>query len=72
VVKAIEDPDKLHYAIGSPDSVLVFVAGGLGLYSYVMLPWRRGTHENPYISKEIVFSDMCDFGGPVEVVTTSA
>jgi hypothetical protein len=71
VVKALKDPDEPHYAIGSPDSVLVFVAGGLGLYSYVMLPWCRGTHENPYVSKEIVFTDMCDFGSPVEVVATA-
>jgi hypothetical protein len=67
VVKAIKEPDEPHYAIGSPDSVLIFVTGGLGLYSYVMLPWRRGTHENPYVSKEIVFTDMCNFGGPGEV-----
>jgi hypothetical protein len=72
VVKALKDPDDPHYAIGSPASVLVFVAGGLGLYSYVMLPWCRGTHENPYVSKEIVFSDMCDFGGPIEVVVAPA
>jgi hypothetical protein len=30
-----------------------FVAGVLGLYSYVMLPWRLGTHENPMSRKKL-------------------
>lgn len=64
-VKALlDDPDRPHHAVGSPESILVLVAGGAGLYSYVMLPWCRGTHSNPYISKEIVFYDACEIGGP--------
>lgn len=38
IVKAVmDDPDRPHHAVGSPESILVVVAGE-GLYSYVMLP----------------------------------
>jgi hypothetical protein len=26
--------------------------------------------KTPYVSKEIVFTDMCDFGGPVEAAAS--
>lgn len=62
VVQAITEPDKPHHAVGSPDDILVTVAGGEGLYSYLMLPWCRGTHGNTFVSKEIVFFDHCEIG----------
>jgi hypothetical protein len=64
VVKSIEDQDIEHHAVGAPGDILVVVAGGAGLYSYVMLPWCRGRHENPFVSKPIFFFDSCDVAGP--------
>jgi hypothetical protein len=47
-------------AIGSPESVLVLVVGGSGVYSVVMPPWGGGAHENPFVSVEVVQYDACE------------
>jgi hypothetical protein len=54
------DPDELVHAIGSPDSVLVLVAGGAGVYSVVMTPWSNGPHRNPYVTVPVITTDECE------------
>jgi hypothetical protein len=56
------DPEAMIPAIAGPDSVLIMVAGGHGLYSTVMTTWGGGPHKNPHVSQEIIFSDMCEIG----------
>jgi hypothetical protein len=57
------DQGIFRRASESPDSILLFVAGGPGLYSSVLLPWGGGPHHNTHISKEIVLFEACDVGG---------
>jgi hypothetical protein len=55
-----KDPDAFVPAIGGPERLLVFVAGGPGVYSTVMTSWGGGPHGNAHASREIVFYDACE------------
>jgi len=57
-----DNPDAPFAAISDPDAVLILVAGGPGVYSTVMTPWGGGEHLNPFVSREIIFSDSCEIG----------
>jgi hypothetical protein len=54
--------DSFHHAIESPESVLVTVAGGPGLYSLVFLPWGGGPHGNQHVAVEFSMYDACEVG----------
>lgn len=56
-------PDEEFPAFASPEDILVLVAGGGGLYSYVLPTWSAGPHLNRAISKEIVLGEACDLPG---------
>ena len=56
------NPDEPIRSITDPDSVLILVAGGPGVYSTLMTPWGGGEHGNPHVSREIIFNDFCEIG----------
>ncbi|GGH62570.1 hypothetical protein GVY41_18250 [Frigidibacter albus] len=56
----VTEPDRFHHAISAPERILVFVAGGPGLYSTVMVPWGGGARQGSHVSKEIILSDACE------------
>ncbi len=47
----------------TPDDVLVWVAGGAGLYSVVMPTWCAGPHKNRAVTKPIVIGQACEIPG---------
>jgi hypothetical protein len=53
-------PDDLLRATKSPDSILVFQAGGGGLYSAVFPSWGVGTHSNPWICERVELDQSCE------------
>lgn len=57
------EPDAKFSCFTSPEEILVMVAGGNGLYSYVLPTWSGGPHRNRAISKEIVLGEACDLPG---------
>ncbi len=54
------DPADLIRAIASPDNILVFVAGGPGLYTSVFPSWAAGGHNNPIVSHPITTDLACE------------
>ena len=53
------DDDPIH-AVRSPDDLVVFVAGGSGLYSAVFPSWAAGAHLNPVVHEPIVSGEACE------------
>jgi hypothetical protein len=53
-------PDDLMRATKSPESILVFQAGGGGLYSAVFPSWGVGTHSNRWICERIEVNQSCE------------
>ena len=47
-------------AIRSPDDVVIFVAGGAGLYSSVFPSWAAGAHANPAVAELVVTDFVCE------------
>jgi len=54
------DDDQLVHAVRSPDHIVVFVAGGSGLYSAVFPSWAAGAHLNPVVHEPIVTGEACE------------
>jgi len=54
------DDDDLICAVRSPDDIVVFVAGGSGLYSAVFPSWAAGAHLNPVVHEPIVTGEACE------------
>lgn len=54
------NPDDLIRAIAKPENILVFVAGGPGLYTSVFPSWAAGGHGNPIVSQPITTDLACE------------
>lgn len=54
------DDDDLIGATRRPDDIVLFVAGGSGLYSAVFPSWAAGAHRNPVVREIIVTGESCD------------
>ena len=54
------DPDRVVHALRGPESLLVLVAGGTGLYSTVMPSWGAGPHGNGHVTVEIELDQACE------------
>lgn len=51
------------HCFASPDDVLVWVAGGGGLYSVVLPSWCAGPHKNRAVTKPIAIGQACEIPG---------
>jgi hypothetical protein len=60
---ATPDPDKVYRCFASPDDIVVFVAGGGGLYSAVFPSWCAGPHRNRAVTVEIELDQACEIPG---------
>lgn len=47
-------------ALRRPDDVVMFVAGGSGLYSAVFPSWAADLHRNPVVHEPVVTGESCD------------
>ena len=47
-------------AVRRPDDILVFVAGGSGLYSAVFPSWAAGAHGNAAVRETVVTGESCE------------
>lgn len=54
------DPDRDYRCFGAPEDLLVFVAGGGGLYSAAFPSWCAGPHRNRAITVEIETDQACE------------
>lgn len=54
------DADDVLRAIADPSHILVFVAGGPGLYTSVFPSWAAGGHGNPIVSHPITTDLACE------------
>lgn len=54
------DDDDLVSAIARPDDVVMFVAGGAGLYSSVFPSWAAGAHANPAVTERVLTDLACE------------
>lgn len=54
------DADDVIAALPSPDHVLLFVAGGGGLYSQVFPSWSAGGHHNPIVREVVELDQACE------------
>ncbi len=58
-VPAGPDDDVVH-AVRRPGDIVLFVAGGSGLYSAVFPSWAAGAHRNPIVHEHIVTGESCE------------
>ncbi len=59
-----EDPDdKLIQVLKDPSRILVFQAGGSGLYTMVTPSWCAGAHQNAVVHAEIELDQVCEVPG---------
>ncbi len=58
-VLAGADDDVVH-AVRRPDDIVVFVAGGSGLYSAVFPSWAAGAHRNTVVREAVVTGESCE------------
>ena len=56
-------PEDEYHCFGSPEQILVLMAGGSGLYSMVMPSWSAGAHRNPAISVKLEMDQACEIPG---------
>ncbi len=54
------DPDRAYSCFASPDDLLIFVAGGGGLYSAAFPSWCAGPHRNQSITVEVELDQACE------------
>lgn len=54
-----DDEDPIH-AVRRPGDLVVFVAGGSGLYSAVFPSWAAGAHRNAVVREPVVTGESCD------------
>ena len=52
--------DDVIPAVRKPTDLVVFVAGGTGLYSAVFPSWAAGAHRNAVVHESIVTGESCD------------
>lgn len=52
--------DDLIAAVRRPDDIVLFVAGGTGLYSAVFPSWAAGAHRNAVVHEVVVTGAACD------------
>lgn len=57
------DPDREYSCFAEPDDLLVFVAGGGGLYSAAFASWCAGPHRNRAVSVEVEVGQACEIPG---------
>lgn len=57
------DPDRAYACFAEPDDLLVFVAGGGGLYSAAFASWCAGPHRNRSVSVEVEVGQACEIPG---------
>lgn len=57
---SIPEPGSTIRCFKEPDDVLVFVAGGGGLYSAVFPTWCAGPHRNRAVTVEVEVGQACD------------
>ena len=57
------DPTRQYPCFREPEDLLVFVAGGGGLYSAAFPSWCAGPHRNRAVSVEIEVGQSCDIPG---------
>lgn len=55
--------NKARHCFATPDDIVVWVAGGPGLYSVVMPTWCAGPHKNRAITKPIAVGQACEIPG---------
>ena len=51
--------DDIIRAVRTPDDIVVFVAGGSGLYSAVFPSWAAGAHRNAVVQEVVVTGEAC-------------
>lgn len=54
------DPDRTYACFERPEDLLVFVAGGGGLYSVVFPSWCAGPHRNRAVTTPIEVGQACE------------
>lgn len=54
------DDDDIIPAVRSADDIVLFVAGGTGLYSAVFPSWAAGAHRNAVVDEVVVTGAACD------------
>jgi hypothetical protein len=54
------DPDRTYRCFGDPRDILVFVAGGGGLYSVAFPSWCAGPHRNRAVTVEVAVGQSCE------------
>ena len=57
------DPDRSYQCFASEEDLVVFVAGGGGLYSVAFPSWCAGPHVNRAVSVEIEVGQACEIPG---------
>ena len=57
------DPDREYSCFASPEDLVVFVAGGGGLYSAAFASWCAGPNRNRSVSMEIEVGQACEIPG---------
>jgi hypothetical protein len=57
------DPQRRYPCFASPDDIVVFVAGGGGLYSAAFPSWCAGPHRNRAVTVEIELDQACEIPG---------
>lgn len=57
------DPDELLSSVKGPENIVLFVAGGSGLYSAVFPSWGAGAHANPVVHAAIETDQACVIPG---------
>ena len=58
--------DDLIHVLKDPSRILVFQAGGSGLYTMVMPSWCAGPHRNAIVHAEIELDQTCEIPGMSE------
>lgn len=56
----VPSADRQYHCFDDPEDLLVFVAGGGGLYSVAFPSWCAGPHKNRAVSVEIEVGQACD------------
>ena len=54
------DPDEIVPILKDPSRIVVFQAGGPGLYTMVMPSWCAGPHQNPVVHAKIDLDQACE------------
>ena len=57
------DDDDLLQVLKDPSRIIVFQAGGSGLYTMVMPSWCAGPHQNSIVHAEIELDQACEVPG---------